>query len=165
MTKALIVACAAPPVLRISELIASMKQRGWQASLVLTPTASSWIDPEGLACNTNALVRVNPRMPYESKDDFGSPDLIVVAPLTFNTLNKWAAGISDTLALGILNEALGSPVPIRAVTCIKESLTLHPAYANSVRLLQASGVNFIDPEPMTIRAEDGMLNFIWDQLL
>jgi hypothetical protein len=32
---------------------------------------------------------------------------VVVAPATFNTINKWALGIIDTLVLGILNEALG----------------------------------------------------------
>jgi hypothetical protein len=31
-------------------------------------------------------------------------DAIAVAPATYNTINKWAAGISDTLALGILCE-------------------------------------------------------------
>ena len=32
-------------------------------------------------------------------------------PLTFNTVNKWANGITDTLALGLLNEALGAGRP------------------------------------------------------
>ena len=27
------------------------------------------------------------------------PDAIIVAPATFNTINKWAAGIADTLRL------------------------------------------------------------------
>jgi hypothetical protein len=29
---------------------------------------------------------------------------VLVAPVTFNTVNQWAAGINDTLALGLLNE-------------------------------------------------------------
>jgi flavoprotein len=33
-----------------------------------------------------------------------------VAPVAFNTVNKWAIGISDTLALGILCEAYGMGV-------------------------------------------------------
>lgn len=32
-------------------------------------------------------------------------DAFVVAPATFNTIDKWAQDISDTLALGLLNEA------------------------------------------------------------
>jgi flavoprotein len=34
------------------------------------------------------------------------PDAITVASATFNTINKWAAGISDTVVLGLLTEAL-----------------------------------------------------------
>jgi hypothetical protein len=32
-------------------------------------------------------------------------DAVLAAPLTFNTINKWAAGISDTLALGLLSSS------------------------------------------------------------
>jgi phosphopantothenoylcysteine synthetase/decarboxylase len=34
-------------------------------------------------------------------------DAVAIAPATFNTINKWVAGISDTFALGLLNEAIG----------------------------------------------------------
>jgi len=37
---------------------------------------------------------------------------IAVAPATFNTVNKLAAGIADTLALGLLCEYLALAVPI-----------------------------------------------------
>lgn len=40
-----------------------------------------------------------------------APDALVVAPCTFNTANKLVAGISDTLALGLLNEAIGAEIP------------------------------------------------------
>ena len=30
------------------------------------------------------------------------PDAVFVAPATYNTINKWAQGISDTYALGVL---------------------------------------------------------------
>ncbi len=43
-------------------------------------------------------------------------DAVLVVPATFNTINKWAAGMNDTLALGLLNEALGSWIPIREST-------------------------------------------------
>jgi flavoprotein len=33
---------------------------------------------------------------------------VIVAPATVNTINKWAAGICDTLALGILVEGTRS---------------------------------------------------------
>lgn len=35
-------------------------------------------------------------------------DVILVAPATYNTINKWALGVTDNYALGILAEALDS---------------------------------------------------------
>jgi hypothetical protein len=64
------------------------------------------------ACSVvTALMRYCPvRHDYEPPDD---PDVlplataVAVVPVTFNTLNKWVAGIGDMFALGILNEAIG----------------------------------------------------------
>ncbi|MQA08420.1 MAG: hypothetical protein GEU98_07665 [Pseudonocardiaceae bacterium] len=55
-------------------------------------------------------------------------DAVLAAPLTFNTLNKWAGGHNDTLALGLLNELMGEGVPIVAAPCAKMVLRGHPAY-------------------------------------
>ena len=41
-------------------------------------------------------------------------DALLVAPVTFNTVNEWAVGRVDTLALGILNEAIGTGLPVHA---------------------------------------------------
>jgi phosphopantothenoylcysteine synthetase/decarboxylase len=65
-----------------------------------------------------------------------------VAPATFNTINKWAAGISDTLALGTLCEAYGMGVPISVLPCVSEALTAHPAYRDSLKRLRGMGVRF-----------------------
>ncbi|MFJ6195390.1 hypothetical protein [Micromonospora sp. NPDC092111] len=69
---------------------------------------------------------------------------MLVIPVTFNTVNKWAVGASDTLALGILNEAVGSGLPIHVFPRVKATLAAHPAYAGHVRLLQEAGVVFHD---------------------
>lgn len=50
---------------------------------------------------------------------------IAVVPATFNTINKWVAGISDTFALGILNEAIG----LRGVTVLPNEVIRHGAEA------------------------------------
>jgi hypothetical protein len=71
----------------------------------------------------------------------------VVAPATFNTINKWAAGISDTLALGLLNEALGLGLPVVAVPFPNIALAQHPAFRRSIRELEGLGVRLLfDPD-------------------
>ena len=88
-----------------------------------------------------------------------------MAPITFNSINKWAAGTSDTVALGVLNEMLGTGVPIVAAPCVKAVLRTHPAYEESVARLTSSGVSMLDPDVVTVRAEDGLATFDWPQIL
>jgi hypothetical protein len=74
------------------------------------------------------------------------PSAIAVVPATFNTLNKWALGIGDTLATSILFEYLGDDIPIVAVPGLKAPLARHPAFPKSVRLLKKWGVQILyDP--------------------
>ena len=82
--------------------------------VIATPSALKFMDLDHLANLTGHVVRYDYKQPDEP-DVLPPPDAIVVAPATFNTVNKWAAGISDTLALGILNEALGLGLPVIAV--------------------------------------------------
>jgi phosphopantothenoylcysteine synthetase/decarboxylase len=65
--------------------------------------------------------------------------------MTFNTGNKWAAGISDNSQLGLLNESLGTGARVVAVPFVNESLWRHPAWTSSLATLASSGVVFIDP--------------------
>jgi hypothetical protein len=132
-----IVACAAPPVYNIGELVELAQHVGWTVCVILTPQAASWLDTGHLAAQTGYLVRSQYKRPDEP-DVLPRADAIAVVPATFNTINKWAAGISDTFALGILNEALGLGLPIVAVPYAKLSLTslrmaLSPAVWRSSR--------------------------------
>src|SRR4051812_33241091 len=91
-------------------------------------------------------IRYDYKQPDEP-DAFPPPDAVVVAPATFNTINKWSSGASDTLALGILNEAIGLDIPIVAVPFPNIALSKHPAFIESVTRLRSWGVNVIfDPE-------------------
>ena len=74
------------------------------------------------------------------------PDAIIVAPATVNSVNKWAAGICDTLALGILVEAIGLKLPIVAVPWSNAAHRAHPAFAENVGKLRSWGVHVLDDE-------------------
>lgn len=159
-----VVASAAPPVLRIAEFIGELTKRQWQVCVIATPTAASWIDLSELTATTGCLTRAELRGPYE-RDSLPRADVVAAVPLTFNTLNKWAAGISDTFALGILNEMLGADAPIIAAPCIKPVLQQHPAYPASLHRLTEAGVTMLDPDEITTRADDGLATFQWSHIL
>jgi hypothetical protein len=67
-------------------------------------------------------------------------DAIIVAPATYNTVNKWALGISDTYALGVLAEAPGLGIPLVVLPFVNAALAAHPSFGHSVESLRAIGV-------------------------
>lgn len=157
-----VIAGAAPPIFDVERLLEVLQRNGWKPCLILTPTAASWLrqshGDEVLGCP----VRVNPRQPEES-EPLPPAAAVVAAPLTFNTMNKWSAGINDTLALGLLNELFGERLPIIAAPCVKATLRNHPAYVNSLTRLRECGVRFLQPEDVIIRRKDN-LTLDWNRI-
>jgi phosphopantothenoylcysteine decarboxylase len=143
-----LVACAAPPVLRIGELIELLQEDGWTVCLTATPTAATWIDREALARQTGYPVRVEWRKPGDP-EPHPPATAVVAAPATFNIINKWALGINDTLALGILNEALGANIPVYVYPNVKAELAAHPRYERHLQLLREAEVT-VTPFPVTV---------------
>lgn len=139
-----VVSCAAPPALQIETLIGLAQGRGWDTCLILTPSAARWrkADLPALAQLTGHPVRSQYKMPWEP-DVLPPADAMVVCPATSNTINKWALGISDTLALGLITEAIGKGLPLAALPYCNIRQTMHPAFPTSVAVLRAAGVKVL----------------------
>jgi phosphopantothenoylcysteine decarboxylase len=132
--------------------------------VILSPTAATWVDGDHLTEVSGHPVRVEPRTP-DDQDPLPPADAILAAPLTFNSLNKWAAGISDTLALGLLNEAIGLDPQVIAAPCIKEALQRHPTYAASTDVLRTCDVTVLDPTKIVARPREGVVTLDWAAVL
>ncbi|MGW3114883.1 flavoprotein [Streptomyces sp. NPDC001091] len=135
-----VVVCAAGIASGVGTLIAAAQERGWEVGVIATPAAmNGFFDAAGAESRTGRPVRSAWRSPADPRP-FPPPDAVVVAPATFNTINKWAAGIADTLAVGTLCEALGLGVPIAVLPSVGEALAVHPAYQESLTRLRGLGV-------------------------
>ncbi len=139
-----LIACASRVAGRIDRLVITAQQAGWDVCLIATPKALNFIDKAVLEELTGRPVRHEYKRP-EEPDLFPPADAIIAFPVTFNTINKWAAGISDTLALGLLNEYTGRKKPILAVPCVTtgSGLDSHPAFARNLSLLREYGVRVL----------------------
>jgi flavoprotein len=155
------VMCAAPPVHHVRTLINAAHARHFDLCVILTPTAADWLSESirELEELTGHPVRSTYKRPTDP-DALPKADALLVAPASFNTINKWAAGISDTLALGLINEAIGLKIPIVAVPYSKTTLAAHPAYPESLRTLNDAGIDLMIPDA-TITSE----TFPWDSAL
>jgi phosphopantothenoylcysteine synthetase/decarboxylase len=143
-----IVVCAAPPARDVGELVGLGRERGWDVAIVASPDALAFIDPAELELSTGYTVRSEWRGPDEPAS-VPDADAVVVAPATFNTLNKWVAGIADTVASATLCEYLGRSVPMVVAPCVSPDLARHPTFRTNLGVLAGWGVRllFDDPAP------------------
>ena len=141
-----VVACGGRPAADLPAFVTQAQADGWHVCVIATPSAVKFMDLSALATITGHQVRYDYKQPDEP-DVLPFADAYVIAPATFNTINKMAAGASDTLALGMLNEAIGFPLPIIAVPTPNVALARHPAFRASVHALRSWGVELLfDPD-------------------
>jgi phosphopantothenoylcysteine synthetase/decarboxylase len=134
-----VIACAAPPTRDVGHLVGLTQARGWDVCVLTTPSGRRFADVPALEQATGHPVRSQYKDPGEP-DVLPDPDAIIVAPATVNTINKWAAGICDTLALGILVEAIGKRLPVAALPFTNRAHAAHPAFGENVAKLRSWGV-------------------------
>jgi phosphopantothenoylcysteine synthetase/decarboxylase len=164
-----VIVCAAPPAREAQTLVDLAQRAGWDVCAIATPTATRFIDAAALQACTRHPVR-------SDYTRFGEPDVLppadamIVAPATFNTINKWAAGISDTLALGLLTEAIGKHLPVVAMPFLNEAQARHPAFASSVQRLRRCGISVLyggdmPPPHAPGRGKERASSFPWHMAL
>ncbi len=78
--------------------------------------------------------------------------LVLVAPCTFNSLNKMAGGVADNLAMSVVAEAIGRETPVVVALSVNQPLLRHPRTAESIATLREWGVSVIEP----VETEDGL---------
>ncbi|MBY8878964.1 flavoprotein [Actinacidiphila acidipaludis] len=159
-----VVVCAAGNAGGVGTLIAAAQDRGWAVGVVATPLAMRFIDAAAVETRTGYPIRSAWRLPGEPRP-LPPPDAIAVAPATFNTVNKWAAGLADTLALGILCEAYGLGVPTAVLPYVNAAMARHPAYEQSLDRLRDMGVLVGSAPPHPPNASEEAAAFPWEQPL
>ncbi|KES06296.1 flavoprotein [Streptomyces toyocaensis] len=159
-----VVVCASGVAADVGKLINAARQRDWSVGVVATPLGLTFLDAAAVQEQTGYPIRSTWRSPGEARP-LPPADAIAVAPATFNTINKWAAGISDTLALGILCEAHGMGVPTAALPYLNAAQAAHPAYARSLEVLREMNVMIGSYEPHRPKAGGGADRFRWEEAL
>jgi phosphopantothenoylcysteine synthetase/decarboxylase len=139
-----LIGAAAPPVRQAATAITLAQQAGWEVCMILTPTAAGWLEPQidEITALTGHPVRSSYKQP-DQLDVLPPPDALLAAPVTLNTLSKWALGIADTLALGLLTEGIGKGLPIIALPYINAAQAAHPAVTGHRRVLESVGVQIL----------------------
>jgi phosphopantothenoylcysteine synthetase/decarboxylase len=125
------------------ELVQGLMRLVPRVITLTTPNAGRVIAPRDLsAIAGNQLVEsyfdaaILPRPP---------DGLVIVAPCSFNSLNKLAHGIADNLALSVAAEAIGRKTPVIVGPSLNQPLLDHPEAQASMRKLPGWGVRIVPP--------------------
>jgi phosphopantothenoylcysteine synthetase/decarboxylase len=145
-----VVVCGAGPAREVDLLVKLAQQRGWGVRVIATPSAIPFLDVRRLETATNIEVRSEQQWQEPTRGrQLPEVDAVIIAPATFNTVNKLAAGISDSYALTVVNDAMGQGTSVVAVPFVNSDLARRRPFGQSITLLREEGVRVI------FGAEDG----------
>lgn len=134
--------CGAGPASRITDMLTLAHAEGWSVYCTATPAAVEYfLDIPALENATGHQVRTTYRKPGD--EPLPKADGVIVAPATYNTINKWAVGISDTYALNQLAELTGLGVKIVVLPFVNQALAANRAFTRSVEELRQAGVRIL----------------------
>ncbi len=129
---------------RCPELLRGLVGLGFQTVIALpTPNAARVVAGRELADVAGAQVvesyfdlAIRPRPPF---------GVVLFAPCSFNSLNKLAHGIADSLALSVTAEAIGRGTPVIVAPSLNAPLLAHPEAQASLNKLAGWGVTIVPP--------------------
>jgi phosphopantothenoylcysteine synthetase/decarboxylase len=137
-----VLVCGAPPARDIGILVQLAQDQGWEVCVITSPQGRTFVDAEALEAATGHPVRSEYKAPGDP-DVLPPADAMIVAPATTNTINKWAAGISDTLLLGLLVEGIGKGTPIVAMPFTNRAQAAHPVFEENIARLRSWGITVL----------------------
>jgi len=140
-----VIACATPAAKHIGKLVRLAQEQGWTVCVIATPSALKFLDVPALERQTGFPVRNEYKQPG-TPDVLPAADAMIVGGASFNTMNKWAHGHADNLALGLLTEAVGFGLPLVALPFLNAAQAAHPAFYRSVKELRDMGVKVLVDE-------------------
>lgn len=156
----------ATPARDVGKLVGLAQRDGWDVCVICSPDGRAFVDTDALAALTGHSVRSTYKDPA-APDELPPADAMIVAPATCNTLAKLAAGISDTLHLGLVVEAVGKRQPVVVVPFSNRAQISFPAVQNAMASLSEWGVTVLRDEESTGfepgNGSDAAAAFPWDR--
>lgn len=129
-------------------LASTLHQAGAQVDVIMTESATKLVAPLTFQSLTGRPVHVDMFRLSDQPDithvSLGvGADLMIVAPVTANTLAKMAMGMADNL---LTTTVLAARCPVVVAPAMDADMYAHPATQENVSRLRQRGVVVVDPE-------------------
>ncbi|SCL48690.1 flavoprotein [Micromonospora yangpuensis] len=138
-----IIVCGAGPAADVTTLINTAHEQSWTAVVTATPHAVSLIDVADVERLTGAPVRTDYRKSPGVRRSLPAADALIIAPATYNSINKIALGLADNYAMTSIAELIGGQVPTVIVPFVNTALAARLPFRRAVTSLRDEGVHIL----------------------
>jgi phosphopantothenoylcysteine synthetase/decarboxylase len=127
----------------VIKLVEAAVRRGWTVDVTATERALEFLDKAEVARASGRPVRTTYKFTPDGSRISPAADAMILAPATFNTINKLAMGIADTYALSSMAEVVGRGVPTVVVPAVNTHLASRRPFQRALGSLRAEGVRIV----------------------
>ncbi|MGX6601882.1 flavoprotein [Micromonosporaceae bacterium Da 78-11] len=138
-----VVVCGGGPAGEVTRLVTVAGERGWAVDVTATQNALEFLDVAAIARVSGKPVRTTYKFAPDGSRISPPVDALIIAPATFNTINKLAQGIADTYPLSSVAEVLGRGVPTVVVPSVNTALAARAPFRRSLESLRSEGVRVL----------------------
>ncbi|MEU7824285.1 flavoprotein [Catellatospora sp. NPDC049133] len=135
-----LVLCGAGPAADAAALIRLAQEQSWTVTVTATQAALSFIDTAELERLSGSAVRTDYGVASSHEREVRPVNALLIAPATYNTINKLALGIADTYVLTSVAEIVGRRVPTVIVPFVNAALATRRPFVSSVESLRQEGI-------------------------
>nr|WP_230416855.1 flavoprotein [Micromonospora tarapacensis] len=138
-----IVVCAAGPAADVTQLINTAQKHSWTTAVTATPNGIDFIDVPAIEELTGAPARSSYRQAPGDRRSLPAADALVIAPATYNSINKIALGLADNYAMTSVAELIGRQVPTVIVPFVNAALAARSPFRHAVASLRDEGIHVL----------------------
>jgi len=128
---------------KVATLVRLLIKQGAEVKVIMTKSATEFISPLTLSTLSkhHVLTNLYNNDEWENHVQLGRwADLMLIAPLSANTLSKMASGACDNILLAIY---LSATCPVVVAPAMDEDMWHHPAVQNNIQKLKSYGNNIL----------------------
>ena len=128
---------------KMASLVRLLTKAGTQVKVIMTPAATDFITPLtlGTLSKNEVAVNLSHQGTWANHVMLGRwADLMLIAPLSCNTLAKMASGACDNLLMAAY---LSATCPVVVAPAMDEDMWLHPSTKKNIQTIQSYGNHMI----------------------
>lgn len=138
-----IVVCGAGPATDVGRLIEAAHAWSWTVAVTATASALPFLDLPAIEALAGDPVRSSYQTRVTGRRTMPPVDAVIIAPATYNTINKLALGVADTYPLTSAAELIGRGIPAVIVPSVNAALAARAPFQRALVDLRGEGIRVL----------------------